>query len=94
MRKDVEIKRVLFHNWARDPYSKGSWCTYPKQFASTYLKALQENNGRVWFASADWADGWRGFIDGAVEQGALVAQKVADALGHEKSRTEVIVNVA
>ena len=84
MRKDIKIERVLFHNWVRDPFSKGSWCTYRKQFASTYLEALQENHGNVWFASADWADGWKGFIDGAFEQGAFVAQKVADAFRHEK----------
>ena len=44
------------------------------------LLALQESHGNVWFASADWADGWRGFIDGAIEQGVVVGQRVADSL--------------
>ena len=83
MRKDIQIERILFHNWVRDPYSQGSWCTYRPQFATKYLSALQENHGRVYFASADWADGWRGFIDGAIEQGARVAQKIGDALAVE-----------
>jgi monoamine oxidase len=47
-----------------------------KDFTSKYLSALQERHGNVWFASADWADGWRGFIDGAVEQGSVVGQMV------------------
>jgi hypothetical protein len=86
MRKDIQIDRILFHNWVRDPYSKGSWCTYRPNFATHYLSALQENHGRVYFASADWADGWRGFVDGALEQGARVAQKVADALAVDSGK--------
>ncbi len=80
LRKDLNIKRVLFHNWVRDPYAKSSWCMFPKEFATRYLGALQEKHGNIWFASADWADGWRGFIDGAIEQGTVVAQRVADSL--------------
>lgn len=79
LRPDIDIKRILFHDWVKDPYSRGSWCMFPKGFASEHLSTLQERHGNVWFASADWADGWRGFIDGAVEQGAHVAQEVADS---------------
>ncbi len=79
LREDLDIERVLFHNWVRDPYAKSSWCMFPKEFATDYLSALQEKHGNVWFASADWADGWRGFIDGAIEQGIVVAQRVADS---------------
>ncbi|KAJ9635677.1 hypothetical protein H2204_005637 [Knufia peltigerae] len=79
LRPDVNIERILFHDWVKDPYSRGSWCMFSKGFASQYLSTLQEPHGNVWFASADWADGWRGFIDGAIEQGAHVAQEVADS---------------
>lgn len=78
LRADINIQRVLFHDWVEDPYAKGSWCMFGKDYASRYLKPLQERHGNVWFASADWADGWRGFIDGAIEQGVAVAQRVAD----------------
>ena len=80
LRSDIEIKKILFHDWVQDPYSRGSWCMYPKDFASKYLSALQEKHGNVWFASADWANGWRGFIDGAIEQGTRAAQSVADSI--------------
>jgi len=79
LRGDIDIKRILFHDWVKDPYSRGSWCMFPKGFASEHLNALQERHGNVWFASADWADGWRGFIDGAMEQGMRAAQSVADS---------------
>lgn len=80
LRSDIDIQRVLFHDWCQDPYSRGSWSMYPKGFLTKYLSALQERHGNVWFASSDWADGWTGFIDGAIEQGTRAAQSVADAL--------------
>jgi lysyl oxidase-like protein 2/3/4 len=46
----------------------------PGQY-SKYLRELKEHQGRVIFASADWADGWRGFIDGAIEQGIHAARE-------------------
>lgn len=36
-----------------------------------YQDELQTRHGNVFFASADWAHGWRAFIDGALEQGFL-----------------------
>ncbi len=32
------------------------------------------------FASADWADGWRGFVDGAIERGQQAARNVVALL--------------
>ncbi|KAH7007494.1 hypothetical protein EDB80DRAFT_880995 [Ilyonectria destructans] len=65
----VPIERLIFHDWNNDPYSQGAWCIYPPGFATKYLKALQQPHGDVFFCGADWADGgWRGFIDGAIEQ--------------------------
>lgn len=36
--------------------------------------------GRVFFARADWANGWRGFIDGAIEQGLEAGRRVREML--------------
>lgn len=79
MRGDVDIQRILFHDWCEDPYSRGSWSMFPKDFGSKYMKELQAPHGNVWFASSDWASGWRGFVDGAIEQGIQVAQSVTDS---------------
>ncbi len=43
---------------------------------SKYLRDLQQPSGRLIFASADWANGWRGFIDGAIEQGLDAGRRV------------------
>lgn len=42
-----------------------------------HLEALQQRAGNVLFANSDWAVGWRGFIDGAIERGALAAYDVS-----------------
>lgn len=52
--------------------------------STKYLEELQKPHGRVFMASADWADGWRGFVDGAIEQGKRAALHVAKALKAEK----------
>lgn len=37
--------------------------------AEKSLPVLRQSVGNIHFASSDWAQGWRGFIDGAIEQG-------------------------
>jgi monoamine oxidase len=48
--------------------------------ATKYLDSLRERQGNVIFASADWALGWRGFIDGAIEDGTRAAIEVKTEL--------------
>lgn len=38
---------------------------------SKYQDELQSAHGAIFFASGDWAHGWRASIDGALEQGSL-----------------------
>jgi lysyl oxidase-like protein 2/3/4 len=52
-----------------------------------WLKELQKTDGRVIFASADWADGWRGFVDGAIEQGSVAAMEVRDLIEEEGAKS-------
>jgi pseudooxynicotine oxidase len=76
---EAKVMRTFGYQWTLDPYSKGTWCTLRPGMWSKYLRDLQASSGRVIFASADWANGWRGFIDGAIEQG-LEAGRRAKAL--------------
>jgi monoamine oxidase len=41
-----------------------------------YLDDLRARHGNVFFASSDWAVGWRSFIDGAIEEGTRAALDV------------------
>ncbi|KAH7154662.1 hypothetical protein DER46DRAFT_578498 [Fusarium sp. MPI-SDFR-AT-0072] len=38
-----------------------------------YVEVLRKREGKVLFENADRALGWRGFIDGAIEEGTRVA---------------------
>jgi monoamine oxidase len=73
---DAKVIRSFGYEWNLDPYSKGTWCTLRPGMWSKYLRDLQQPRGRLIFASADWANGWRGFIDGAIEQGLDAGRRV------------------
>ncbi len=64
------------YDWNLDPYSKGTWCMYRPNVLTEDLTELQRPEGNVFFAGSDIANGWRGFIDGAVESGMRVAHDV------------------
>ena len=78
---DAKVKGCMGYEWSLDPYSKGTWCTLRPGQWSKYLRELQQPRGRLVFASADWANGWRGFIDGAIEQGLFAGRRVRSILG-------------
>ncbi|KAM3428026.1 hypothetical protein MY4824_009092 [Beauveria thailandica] len=45
-----------------------------------------ERGGNIFFASSNWASGWRSFIDGAIEEGTRAAASVqADLIGQSKN---------
>jgi len=77
---DVEVSDTVAYDWHLDPWSLGTWCVLRKGQMGKYLAALRASHGRVHFAGADWALGWRGFIDGAIESGIRVAQQVVAQL--------------
>ena len=47
---------------------------------TNYLQDMRASHGNVFFASADWAVGWRSFIDGAIEEGTRAASNVVQSL--------------
>ncbi|KAJ5556474.1 hypothetical protein N7494_000389 [Penicillium frequentans] len=87
----INLQGYAIHDWRTDPFAESAWCTFRPSFASKYLKSLQESHGRrLFMASADWADGWRGFIDGAIEQGTRNAVSVIGLLRKgEESRARL-----
>lgn len=77
---DAEVTEIHGHDWTADPYSLGTWCMYPPGLLTSSLAALQRPEGALFFATSDIASGWRGFIDGAIESGAVAAERVAKRL--------------
>ncbi|KAK3186818.1 hypothetical protein K4F52_004564 [Lecanicillium sp. MT-2017a] len=75
------IKKIVFHDWISDPYSMAGPAWYPTGYLTKYLSELQKRHGNVIMANSDWASGWRAFIEGAMEQGALAADVVMTEVG-------------
>ncbi|CAH0043690.1 unnamed protein product [Clonostachys solani] len=70
------INEYLWHDWRNDPFAKGAWPVYPAGALSGGLGHLMENKrvtSTLTLAGSDWADGWVGYIDGAIEQGCRAA---------------------
>jgi pseudooxynicotine oxidase len=64
------------HDWLADRFSGGTWAIHRPGWYEHHHAAMQSPEGRVVLAGSDIANGWSGFIDGAIESG-LRAGKVA-----------------
>ncbi len=67
------------HDWLADEFSRGTWAIHRPGWYEHHHAAMQEPEGRVLLAGSDIANGWAGFIDGAIETG-LRAGRAAAAL--------------
>jgi monoamine oxidase len=66
---------VHAHDWARDPYSRGTWSFLrPGQIHDAW-SALRAPERTVHFAGAHTAQHWQSFMDGAIESGHRVAEE-------------------
>jgi monoamine oxidase len=74
--KNVDIQRLVFHNWSKDEFAKGAWFFPPPELLVKHLDDMRARHGKVVFANSDWALGWRSFIDGAIEEGTRAALEV------------------
>ncbi len=84
---EAEVVELVSHDWNGDPYALGTWCHFRPGQQTHYFPQDRATEGRLLFASADTADGWRGFIDGAVERGILAARDALRKLGEVSAET-------
>jgi monoamine oxidase len=67
------------HDWLTDEFSRGTWAIHRPGWYEHHHAAMQRPEGHVVLAGSDLANGWAGFIDGAIETG-LRAGRLAAAL--------------
>ena len=73
---DIEVVASVSHDWVADPLAGQTWATFrPGQLAGGWA-ALRRPHGRLLFAGGDYAAGWAGFVDGAVQSGLDAAATV------------------
>jgi monoamine oxidase len=74
-----ELLDATAHDWLGDPFSRGTWAIHRPGWYEHYHAAMQQPEGHVVLAGGDIANGWAGFMDGAIESG-LRAGGLAAAL--------------
>ncbi|MFE7837311.1 flavin monoamine oxidase family protein [Streptomyces sp. NPDC057474] len=83
-RPEIEITAVDAHDWTADPLSGETWFMARPGHLEHALAELQRPEGRVRLAGGDYASGWAGYIDGALESGRRAAREISTALEKEK----------
>ena len=58
------------------PDARETWPMHRTGYLTDSLPALQQPLGRVRLAGSDIADGWGGFIDGAIDSGLKAARAI------------------
>lgn len=71
-----ELIDFVYHDWVADPHVMGTWGNFRPGQYSKYFKDALMSEGALHFATADIAQGWRGFFDGAIESGLRAARAV------------------
>jgi pseudooxynicotine oxidase len=74
-----EVLGATAHDWLADEFSRGTWAIHRPGWYEHHHAAMQRPEGRVVLAGSDLANGWSGFIDGAIESG-LRGASIASAL--------------
>ncbi len=57
------------HDWLADEFSRGTWAIHRPGWYTDYHAEMQRPEGSVLLAGSDFANGWAGFMDGAIESG-------------------------
>ena len=72
-----EVLAATAHDWLADEFSRGTWAIHRPGWYEHHHAAMQRPEGRIVFAGSDIANGWSGFIDGAIESGVRGASLAA-----------------
>lgn len=77
---DIEVVESTGHNWTEDEFSQGTWGILRTNQLSKYGRAVRQSEDGLYLAGSDYADGWAGFMDGAIENGLKTGLRVHDYL--------------
>lgn len=77
---EAVVLEAAAHNWVDDEYAQETWPMHRPGFLTESLPVLRAPHGNIRFAGSDLANGWGGFIDGAIESGLAVAHTLIDDL--------------
>ena len=64
-----EALAATAHDWLADEFSRGTWAIHRPGWYTHHHAEMQRPEGAVILAGSDFANGWAGFMDGAIESG-------------------------
>jgi monoamine oxidase len=64
-----EVLAATAHDWLADEFSRGTWAIHRPGWYTHHHAEMQKPEDSVVFAGSDFANGWAGFMDGAIESG-------------------------
>ncbi|HKS77843.1 MAG TPA: FAD-dependent oxidoreductase, partial [Gaiellaceae bacterium] len=64
-----ELVDATWHDWLADEFARGTWAIHPPGWYARHHAEMRRPEGRIILAGSDIANGWSGFIDGAIESG-------------------------
>jgi monoamine oxidase len=73
-----ELLDATAHDWLADEFSQGTWAIHRPGWYEHHHAAMRRPEPGLLFAGSDLADGWAGFIDGAIESGLRAGAAAAE----------------
>lgn len=70
---ECEVLAFDWHDWVGDPYSRGTWVALPAKDLWIGDSSEWQNEGRIYFASADYSPSSPGWFESAVVSGEAAA---------------------
>jgi monoamine oxidase len=72
-----ELVAATAHDWVADEYARGTWATHRPGWFTRHHAEMRRPEGGILLAGSDLANGWAGFIDGAIESGLETGARAA-----------------
>ncbi|ALC90693.1 amino acid oxidase [Bacillus sp. FJAT-18017] len=85
---DIEVIESTGHDWVNDGFSKETWPMLKPNQLTTYHQQWNTPEQAVFLAGTTYANGWAGFIDGAIESGITTGRKVHQYLSDSRASVQ------
>jgi pseudooxynicotine oxidase len=72
-----ELLAATAHDWVADEYAQGTWAIHRPGWYTRHHAEMRRPEGRIVLGGSDIANGWAGFIDGAIESGIEAGARAA-----------------
>ncbi|WP_179887059.1 NAD(P)/FAD-dependent oxidoreductase [Bacillus sp. AFS088145] len=89
---EAEVLECTGHDWVADEFSGQTWNMQKRNQKTRYMAELQRPEQGVFLSGCDYANGWPGMMDGAIESGLVVSRKVQEYLNLRSAKMINLIN--